>query len=116
MMIAGISSYGRIANIYAYSNTHYNQIHNSAVSPVNGVPGIAKLDEKQDEQKFAVTYSSGKGNDVTDAVAAGKEQASLVESYKEQNVVTYNQSNPYERARMSIENSLLSGMNFDMLA
>ena len=45
-----------------------------------------------------------------------KEQENLAESYRNQEVAQYDLSNPYELIRMSIENSLLSGMHINMLA
>lgn len=116
MMITNISSASQIRGIYVYGNSHYNETGNTAVSPVNKVSSVARLDDRDDEVKIAVTYQSNEENKVNEETVALKEQENLIESYRNQEVVQYDLTNPYELARMSIENSLLSGMHFDMLA
>ncbi len=116
MMITNISSLGQIRGIYVYGNSRYNEKGESAILPVDKVSSVAGLDENQDEVKVAVTYQSDEESKVSEDTVAFKEKESLAESYKDQDVAQYNLSNPYELARMSIENSLLSGMHVDMLA
>lgn len=116
MMIMGISSSGQVENVYAYANSHYNQMQNAAVSPVTRVRSISSLDAQEDELKFAVTYQHKNNVSTDEEKVALKEKSNLMESYRNQDVVQYNMTNPYEMARRSIENTLLSGMNFDMMA
>lgn len=116
MMVMGIGSSSRIENVYAYANSHYNQVQSTAVSPVTPVHSVVKLEDQEDELKLAATYQKEDGISADEEKVALREKANLAESYKNQDVVSYNMSNPYEKVRMSIENSLLSGMNFDMLA
>lgn len=116
MMITNIGSSGQVRGIYVYGNSHYNEMKNTAVPPVDKVPSVAKLSDKEDEVKVAVTYQSNEESRVNEEAVALKEKENLTESYKNQEAAQYNLSNPYELARMSIESSLLSGMHFDMLA
>jgi hypothetical protein len=115
-MITGINSSSSIENIYMYANSHYNQVQSTAVTPVTRVRPVSSLASQEDELKLAATYQNKDGVSADDDKVAWKEKANLAESYKNQEVVSYNRSNPYEMARMSMEGSLLSGMNFDMLA
>ena len=74
------------------------------------------LHENEDRIKLVVSAQGGEDAFADDAQVALKEQVNLAENYKSQDVVQYEMSNPYEAARMSIENSLLSGLHFDMFA
>lgn len=116
MMITGIRSSSQVENIYAYGNSHYNQVQNTAVSPITRVRSVAGLNAQEEELKFAATYQHKGSVSSDEETVALKEKSNLAESYMDQNVVQYNVSNPYEQARMSIENTLLSGMYFDMMA
>jgi len=116
MMITNIGSASQIRGIYVYGNSHYNETRNTAVLPVNRVSFVPRLEDKEDEVKVAVTYQSHEENKINEEAAVLKEQENLAESYKNQEVARYDLTNPYELAKMSIENSLLSGMHFDMLA
>lgn len=116
MIITNVSSASRIHGIYVYGNSHYNEARDTAVSPVNRVSSVARLDDREEEAKIAVTYQSDEENKVNDEAAALREQENLAGNYRNQEVAQYDLTNPYEVARMSIENSLLSGMHFDMLA
>ena len=116
MMITNVSSASRIHGIYVYGNSHYNETRDTAVSPVNRVSSVARLDDREEEVKIAVTYQSDEENKVNEETVALKEQENLAESYRNQEVAQYDLSNPYELIRVSIENSLLSGMHINMLA
>lgn len=115
MMITNIGSFSHVQGIYVYGNSHYNQMANTAVAPISKVPSVAKLEDREDELKLAVTYLPEEESRTEEDVVL-REKGNLAENYKNQDIVQYNMSNPYELARMSIENTILSGMNFDMLA
>ena len=115
MMITGIDASRQVQGVYVYGNTHFNQAGDTAVSPVSRISSVARLDEDEEKLKAAVTYRQDTKSQIDDE-AALREKENLAENYKNQDIVQYNMSNPYEVARMSIESSLLSGMNFDVMA
>lgn len=114
MVVMGVDSTLHAESIYAFANSRNRG--NGSVPPVTPVSPVVKLHDEEDRIKLAVSGQDGKNAFAEDDRVALKEQVNLTESYKSQNVVQYDVSNPYEMARMSIENSLLSGLHFDMLA
>ena len=114
MVVMGVDSTLHAESIYAFANSRNRG--NGSVSPVTPVSPVVKLRGDEDRIKLAVSGQGGNDAFAEDERVAFKEQANLAESYKSQNVVQYDMANPYEMARMSIENSLLSGLHFDMLA
>ncbi|MCD7824617.1 MAG: hypothetical protein LUH14_01395 [Clostridiaceae bacterium] len=117
MMVNSIANTGQIKNIYYYANTHYNQVHTSAVTPVSGVSSLFSVADQEDRLHAAVFYQNDSDKAfLQDNAVAAKEKAELTTAYEDQIVVRYDQSNPYEAARMSMEGSVLSGMYVDLLA
>lgn len=113
MVVMGIDSTLHVESIYAFANSRNRGKSVSAVTPVSPV---TKLHDDEDRIKLAVSAEGGEDAFAEDARVALKEQVNLAENYKSRYVVQYEMSNPYEAARMSMENSLLSGLHFDMFA
>ncbi|MCI8563908.1 MAG: hypothetical protein HFH70_09220 [Lachnospiraceae bacterium] len=115
MMVMGVNSTLHAESIYAFANSRINRMRNGSVPPVTPVSPVIKLHDEEDRLKFLVSHQNDEAITEDDRVAL-KEQAGLAEGYKNQNAVQYDMANPYEKVRMSIENSLLSGLYFNMLA
>jgi len=113
MVVMSVDSMLHAENIYAFANSRN---HGKSVSAVTPVSPVMKLHDNEDRIKLAVSAQGGKDAFAEDTQVALKEQVNLAENYKSRDVVQYEMSNPYEAARMSMENSLLSGLHFDMFA
>ncbi|RKI40958.1 hypothetical protein D7V86_10580 [bacterium D16-51] len=116
MMVMGVNSTLHAESIYAFANSRINRMRNGSVPPVTPVSPVIKLHDDEDRLKFLVSHQDGEEAFTEDDRVALKAQAGLAEDYKNQNAVQYDMANPYEKVRMSIENSLLSGLYFNMLA
>lgn len=117
MTISGINSTGAIQNVYVYGNTHYNQVQDSAVSPVRRVKPAQGVEKQEEQLNVAVTYKQDQEQKTLDVDSVTKkEQVSLAKAYAQDDTVDYQVSNPYERSRMVMEGSLLTGMNLDVFA
>lgn len=117
MITAAITNAGQIGNLYFYGETHYNQVESTPVPAVNRIQATAPLSEKENTLHYAALYQHDSESLVqTEESAAQKGQEALSDAYAGQDMAQYNAANPYELARMAIENSLLAGMHINMLA
>lgn len=117
MITAAITNAGQIGSLYFYGDTHYNQIKSTPVPAVNRVQAVAPTADKENHLHYAALYQHDSESLVqTDHSVAQKEQEALSTAYADQNMAQYNLTNPYELARMTLENSLLAGMHINMLA
>lgn len=117
MAITAISNYDRVQNVYAYHNTHFNQVAATPVSPVQKTTGIAGISSQEDQTRLAVTYRP-KDNPISEAeqTAAEKYTADLKNIAERGQKLQYDLSNPYEMARRSVDQTLVTGMYLDITA
>lgn len=117
MIAAAITNAGQIGSLYFYGDTHYNQVKSAPVPAVNRIQATAPITDRENTLHYAALYQRDSESLVqTEQSAAQKGQEALSGTYAGQDVAQYNLTNPYELARMTIENSLLAGMHINMLA
>lgn len=117
MTVSAISGYGQIQNIYAYHNTHYNQMQTVPVTPVQKTAGVSKISDEEDSLRLAATYRPAE-DEITgiENTAVAKQTEKLKDFYEKGQELHYNRFNPYEAARMSVDGMLVAGMNIDLMA
>lgn len=117
MTVSAISGYGQIQNIYAYHNTHYNQVQTAPVTPVQKTAGVSKISAEEDSLRLAATYRPAE-DEMTgiENPAVAKHTEKLKNLYEKGQELHYDRSNPYEAARMSVDGMLVTGMNIDLMA
>lgn len=106
----------KISSSYVYGNTHYNQMQSVPVTPVKPVRRTPELVGQEDRAKIAVTYSPDGSDEKAQKLQNSKQTDEIMQEYADKQQASYNQSNPYEQARMMTEGSVIVGMNFDMFA
>ena len=117
MTVSAIPGYGQIQNIYAYHNSHFNQVRNSSVAPVQRAGRISGISGEDDRLHFAVTHRSEKEPvDKMESAAIAKQTEKLKNSIDNGRELQYELSNPYETSRMSLDGMLVAGMNIDVMA
>lgn len=117
MIAAAITNAGQIGNLYFYDNTHYNQVKSTPVPAINRIQATAPIADKENTLHYAALYQHGSESLAqTEQATAQKGQDALSNAYAGQDMAQYNLANPYELARMALENSLLAGMHINMLA
>lgn len=112
MRISAIPEYGQIQNIYSYHNSHYNQVQAAAVTPVQKTARVVGVSSQEDQVQLAATYRQE--NEIDNVSSKRKEE--LKSSIDRGEELNYNQSNPYEALRMSVDGILVKGMNMDVIA
>ena len=106
----------QISSIYIYGNTHYNQMQSIPVTPVKPVKRTLGIAGQEERAKIAVTYSPDGSDEKAQKLKDSRQTEEIMQEYADKQQVSYNQSNPYEQARMMTEGSVIVGMNFDMFA
>lgn len=106
----------QISGLYIYGNTHYNQVQSVPVTPVKPVKRAPEIAGREDRAKIAVTYSPDGSEGKTQELKSSRQTEEIRQEYADKQQASYNQSNPYEQARMATEGSVIVGMNFDMFA
>ena len=101
-MIAGIESSGSIQALYP-------QYSKKKISPVKAVT------EEQGSLEQISNRNSSDKNTLEDAITSNY-SAKLAEDVGEQEMIAYNESNPYTQAKKSLDESFLVGMNIDVVA
>ena len=101
-MIAGIGASGSVQALYP-------QYNKKKISPVKGVH------EERGSLEEISNRSSSDNNTLEDTIASNY-QSKLAENVGEQEMIAYNESNPYMQARKSLDESFLVGMNIDVVA
>lgn len=101
-MIAGIGASGSVQALYA-------QYSKKKISPVKGV-----TEERGALEEISNRNSSNK-NTLEDTIASNY-QSKLAEDVSQQEMVTYNENNPYSQVKKSLDESFLLGMNIDVVA
>lgn len=100
-MIATIQGNGSL-------NRLYPQYNSKRIKPIKALQG----DERTSEDWSQITK---KADNLEDTVTAHY-QSKLAESTKDKDYISYESDNPYEKARQSIDNSLLVGIKLDVMA
>lgn len=100
-MIAAIQGNGSLMHLYP-------QYNSKRVKPVRALQG----DERTAEDWSQITKKS---SSLEDTITT-KYQSDLAENTKNKEYVSYESHNPYDRARQTIDESLLVGMNLDVKA
>lgn len=117
MAITAISGERVVQNIYPYHNTHYNEVASVPVEPVQRTTEVAGLSSEEEQVQLGVTYEPFKGQiSQIEENAVVNQTRQLKEAFQQGEDLYYDQSNPYEMARMSVEGMLLTGMNIDFMA
>lgn len=117
MAISAISGYSRIQNIYAFRNTHYNEVQTTPVTPVPRPGKVAGISDDEDELRFAaIDAGEKKPSERLEISAVNKQTEKIQSAYETQGQLQYDLTNPYEVGRKSVEGMLVSGMNFNVLA
>ena len=101
-MIAGIRGNGSLAGLYP-------QYNSKKITP------IKSLNEENSSQEDLSQIKRNSLKSLEDTVAT-QYQSQLMARTDSVELITYNEANPYEMARKTIEESLLVGMNFDFTA
>lgn len=100
-MIAAIQGTGSLMCIYP-------QYNSKRVTPIKALRG----DERTAEDWSQITKKS---SSLEDSITT-KYQSELTERTKNKEYVSYESHNPYDRARQTIDESLMVGMNLDITA
>lgn len=117
MAVSAISGYGQIQNIYAYHNSHFNQVRNAPVTPIQRAGRMTGISGEEDRLHFAAVYQpEHKTVDTSEASAIAKQTEKLKNILDGGRELQYEPSNPYDTSRMSLDGMLLAGMNIDVMA
>lgn len=117
MAVSAIPGYGQIQNIYAYHNTHYNQMPSRPVTAVSKISGVVPYSEDEDQTRFAASRKAVEEQvSGVETAAVAKQTEKLQAAYTEGQELRYDLSNPYEAERMVVEGLLVTGMNIDVVA
>lgn len=116
MSVAVIPSYGKVQNIYPYYKTHFNQVQSVPVEPVRPTAGITEISSQEDRIQLGVSYRPEDLVKDIENKAVAKQTQELKNSFEQGEVLQYDLANPYEAARMAVDNMLVMGMNFDIMA
>lgn len=101
-MIASVGAYGSLQALYP----QYSKKKISAIKRV--------AEERGSLEDISNRNSSDK-NTLEDTVTSNY-QSKLAEDVNEQEMVSYNENNPYTQAKKSLDQSFLVGMNIDVVA
>lgn len=115
MAISMIAGYGQIQNIYAFRNTHFNQVQNTPVTPVSKTQSVVSVAEDEDRTLW-VGSRAPKEAEKLESTAVEKQTQQIRDSFESGQELQYNVSNPYEAVRMAIDNMLVTGMNINVMA
>lgn len=115
MAISMIAGYGQIQNIYAFRNTHFNQVQNTPVTPVSKTQSVVSVAEDEDRTLW-VGSRAPKEAEKLESAAVEKQTQQIRDSFESGQELQYNVSNPYEAVRMAIDNMLVTGMNINVMA
>lgn len=117
MAVSAISGYGQIQNIYAYQNTHFNQVQNVPVTPVQKTRKASGISGDEDQLHLAATYQSAKEQTAkAESAAVAKQTEKLKNSLDAGQELKYEISNPYEASRRLLDGMLVTGMSIDVMA
>lgn len=106
----------QISSLYVYGNSHYNQMRSVPVTPVRPVKRTREVVGHEDRTLIAVTYSPDGSDEKAQKLQESRQANDILQEYEDKRQASYNQSNPYEQARMMTEGSVIVGMNFDAFA
>ncbi len=115
MAISMIAGYGQVQNIYAFRNTHFNQVQNAPVTPVSRARGVAPIADDEDRTVWVGSRATRQAGELESA-AVEKQTQKIRESVDSGQELQYDISNPYEAVRMSIDSMLVTGMNINVMA